>query len=59
LAIKAVGIEKLVFRTNNLKSGDGKCPPGPRKSFVGPTSTSRKIHRARMDAAGFERETVQ
>jgi hypothetical protein len=30
-----VGVEKLAFSTNGLKSGDRKCPSGPRKSFAG------------------------
>jgi hypothetical protein len=33
--VRPVGVEKLVFCTNALKSGDRKCPPGPRRSFVG------------------------
>jgi hypothetical protein len=32
--IKDVGVEKLVFCTKSLKSGDRKCLPGPRKSLV-------------------------
>jgi hypothetical protein len=32
---KNVGVEKVVFCTNGLKSGERKCLPGPRKSLVG------------------------
>jgi hypothetical protein len=35
LALSGVGIEKLLFCTIGLKSGDRKCPPDPRKTFVG------------------------
>jgi hypothetical protein len=31
----AAVVEKLVFCTNDLKSGDRKCLPGLRKSLVG------------------------
>jgi len=36
LVTTAVGVEKLDFGTNGLKSGDRKCLPGPRESLVGP-----------------------
>ena len=32
---RPVGVEKLVFCTNGLKSGDRKCLHGPRRSLVG------------------------
>ena len=35
LLLPGVAVEKVVFFTNGLKSGDRKCLPDPRKSLVG------------------------